>query len=218
MLKIKLYGEGHDDVGDHEKENADSPLYTFLSKVLEQHKIEREKYKLLPNQLIRTPFHAGRPSRVLDRAIYHASERDCKAVVFVVDHDIGKEEIELIKEAREKAKSEDHYLPTALGFPKMELEAWLLADGKSRRKNLGPAGGEGISKIEEDKNPKKKFDDLYELHNQGKEDSEKLEKFEVKCSLARDSEINTLLKNCPKSFKSFMEEVRENLLREFKDT
>ena len=224
MPRIKFYGEGPDDVGrEIFKENL-ATLQILIKRILAKNLHRDIDFDYEINHIKDVKLHPkkykGKGARGFARkvstAMEYATDHKYDAVVFVVDYDEHTERFEEMDEGRKTSRQRDCFIPVVLGVAKKEIEAWLLADPKARRQIFGTKGGDDIGEIETRDNLTKLFGDLYSEYQKNQENEDILTKGKIKRELAEISNIGTIAKECNKSFKPFMKEVKDNLKRLFK--
>ncbi len=212
-MKIKLFGEGPDDVGKHCVKNIPCTIQVLLKSIIEKSLGEEVEFDWKSNHIPR--IHAGGFKKKVEKSMKRTVDLGYDAAVFIVDFggSGGEKRLKNMRKGKEIGHKEGYRVPILLAVAKMELEAWLLADENVRRKNFPQTGSHSFSNIEEIKNPKTLFNSLFgdNLKN------ETTSKGEIKLKMAQEANVTTILKNCPKSFKPFVAEVREHLVPLFKD-
>lgn len=213
MPRIKFFGEGPDDVGKHDEENQISALQAFVKSIISKSNEGEVNFDNQAFHIRNLKIHGGGFTRKVERAIENASEGGFDAAVFVVDHDGYNERIKQLYEGRLKAQHNGLDFRLALGVAIRELEAWLLADQDVRRKHFGPRGGDDLGDIERLEHPKDNhFERLYGFLLNTPRTENIPSRGELKVILAQESKPETIEKKCPKGFKPFQEEVKNNLV------
>lgn len=238
MIRIKFFGEGPSDVGKVRKdrktgkeekiefENHMASHMIFVESILEELMDGEVNFECVANYTKDIETHArgyknkgasGFARKVI-QAADHAEERGFDAAVFLVDHDDDIDRLDQLETGRQMAREKGYNIPIILGVPKKMIEAWLLADVEARRKVFGKKGGDDIGDIEMLSNPKEnEFEKLYNNLLQEDTSIRDIGKGIIKKSLAIESDLNNVAKECPESFKPFVKEIEENLLTLFKD-
>ena len=212
-MKIKFFGEGPDDVGKHEVKNTPCTIQAILKNIIEKPLERAVNFEWMSNHIPR--IHAGGFTKKVEIAMKKAVDRGYDAAIFIVDYGGkgGEKRIKAMKKGREIGHKRGYYIPMILAVSRMELEAWLLADENVRTNYFPRSVSQSFGKIEEEKNPKALFSSLYGENVIKEQFSEG----ELKLKIASESDVTTITKNCPKSFKPFVDEVREKLIPRFKE-